>query len=149
MRASILIVYTGGTIGMIQDAESGLLKPFEVENVLEQIPQLRKINADIDAISTISPKDSANMHLADWQEIGQLIFDNYKKYSGFVVLHGTDTMAYTTSALSFMFKNLSKPIIFTGSQLPIGDIRTDALENVLTAIEIALLKKKEVPLFLI
>lgn len=143
MKSSILIVYTGGTIGMVQDTESGLLKPFDVENVLEQIPQLRKIDADIDAVSTKNPKDSANMHPRDWQEIGQLIFDNYNDYSGFVVLHGTDTMAYTTSALSFMFKNLGKPVVFTGSQLPIGHIRTDALENVLTAIEIALLKDGE------
>jgi len=143
MKPSILIVYTGGTIGMVQDVISGLLKPFDVKNVLEQIPKLRNIEATIDAVSTRNPKDSANMHPNDWQEIGQLIFDNYNDYSGFVVLHGTDTMAHTTSALSFMFKNLGKPIIFTGSQLPIGHIRTDALENVLTAIEIALLQDGE------
>jgi len=131
---------------MVQDADTGLLKPFNVESVLEQIPQLQKIEATIDAVSTKNPKDSANMHLCDWQEIGQIIFDNYSSYAGFVVLHGTDTMAYTTSALSFMFEKLSKPIIFTGSQLPIGHIRTDALENVLTAIEIALLKDGESPL---
>lgn len=146
MQASILIVYTGGTIGMVQNSKSGLLKPFDVENIMAQIPQLNSINAKIEAVSTRAPKDSANMRPSDWQEIGQLLFSNYEKYSGFVVLHGTDTMAYTTAALSFMFENLSKPIVFTGSQLPIGHIRTDALENVLTAIEIALLQKNSAPL---
>ena len=146
MQASILIVYTGGTIGMVQNSKSGLLKPFDVENIMAQIPQLNSINAKIEAVSTRAPKDSANMRPSDWQEIGQLLFDNYEKYSGFVVLHGTDTMAYATAALSFMFKNLSKPIIFTGSQLPIGHIRTDALENVITAIEIALLQKNNAAL---
>jgi len=146
MKPSILLVYTGGTIGMIQDAESGFLKPFRLESILEQIPQLKKIDAVINTVGVEKPKDSANMHSVDWQEIGQLIFSNYNNYSGFVVLHGTDTMAYTTSALSFMFKNLNKPIIFTGSQLPIGHVRTDAMENVLTAIEMVLLEKDEHPL---
>jgi len=146
MKSSILLIYTGGTIGMICDEVLGVLKPFEFDNLLQQIPQLQKIRANIDTLSVEKPKDSAEMHPEDWQNLGQLIFDNYEKYSGFVVLHGTDTMAYTTSALSFMFKNLSKPIIFTGSQLPIGDIRTDAIENVLTSIQIALLKKGGLPL---
>ncbi len=146
MQASILIIYTGGTIGMVQNSKSGLLEPFDVGNIMAQIPQLGSVNSKIEAISTRSPKDSANMRPSDWQEIGQLLFDNYEKYSGFVVLHGTDTMAYTTAALSFMFKNLSKPVIFTGSQLPIGHTRTDALENVMTAVEIALLQKNSVPI---
>lgn len=145
MQASILLVYTGGTIGMVQDQKTGLLKPFDVENILAQIPQLKSVKAKVEAVSTKLPKDSANMTPEDWQEIGQLIFDSYSQYSGFVVLHGTDTMAYTTSALSFMFQNLTKPIVFTGSQLPIGELRTDALENVLTAIEIALLTKDNRP----
>ena len=141
----ILLIYTGGTIGMVKDADSGVLHPFNFDNLLVQIPQLKTINAKIDTISTPNPKDSADMHPEDWQLLGQLIFDNYKKYDGFVVLHGTDTMSYTSSALSFMFSNLTKPIIFTGSQLPVGDIRTDALENVLTAIQIALLEEKGKP----
>ena len=122
-----------------------MLHPFNFDNLLTQIPQLKSVNANIDTISTPNPKDSADMHPSDWQFLGQLIFDNYKKYNGFVVLHGTDTMSYTSSALSFMFENLTKPIIFTGSQLPVGDIRTDALENVLTAIQIALLENKGKP----
>lgn len=146
MQASILLVYTGGTIGMVRDKKTNLLKAFDVENVMGQIPQLKSVNAQIDAVSTSNPKDSANMRPEDWQEIGDLIYEVYDAYTGFVVLHGTDTMAYTTSALSFMFQNLAKPIVFTGSQLPIGDIRTDALENVLTAIEIALLQKNNRPL---
>ena len=137
----ILLIYTGGTIGMVKDPSSGMLHPFNFDNLLTQIPQLKSINANIDTISTPNPKDSADMHPSDWQFLGQLIFDNFKNYDGFVVLHGTDTMSYTSSALSFMFENLTKPIIFTGSQLPVGDIRTDALENVLTAIQIALLEK--------
>lgn len=146
MQPSILLVYTGGTIGMVRDQKTNLLKPFDVKNVMDQIPQLKSIDACIEAVSTVVPKDSANMRPKDWQEIALLIYNAYHKYTGFVVLHGTDTMAYTTSVLSFMFRNLAKPIIFTGSQLPIGDVRTDALENVLTAIEIALLKKDNRPL---
>jgi len=131
---------------MVKDADSGMLHPFNFDNLLVQIPQLKTINAKIDTISVPNPKDSADMHPGDWQFLGQLIFDNYKKYDGFVVLHGTDTMSYTSSALSFMFSNLTKPIIFTGSQLPVGDIRTDALENVLTAIQIALLEERGKPM---
>ncbi len=140
MKLSILLIYTGGTIGMVRDKITGVLHPFDFENLLQQIPQLQKIEANIDTISVDNPKDSATMRPGDWQELGQLIFENYNKYAGFVVLHGTDTMAYTTSALSFMFSNLGKPIIFTGSQLPIGDVRTDAMENVLTAMQLALLQ---------
>ena len=135
----ILLIYTGGTIGMVKDAKSGILRPFDFDNLLVQIPQLKSISAQIDTVSIPNPKDSADMHPEDWQFLGQLIFDRYDSYDGFVILHGTDTMSYTASALSFMFKGLTKPIIFTGSQLPVGDIRTDALENVLTAIQIALL----------
>ena len=141
----ILLIYTGGTIGMVKDSDTGVLRPFNFDNLLVQIPQLKTINAQIDTLSIPNPKDSADMHPEDWQFLGQLIFDKYDDYDGFVVLHGTDTMSYTASALSFMFENLTKPIIFTGSQLPVGDIRTDALENVLTAIQIALLTKKGKP----
>ncbi len=146
MEESILLIYTGGTIGMVLNEDLGLLEPFNFDNLLKQIPQLQKFDAHINTISVEVPKDSATMRFKDWVELGQLIFDNYYSYSGFVVLHGTDTMAYTTSALSFMFSNLRKPIIFTGSQLPIGEVRTDAIENVLTSIELALLKEKGRPL---
>ena len=145
MKQHILLIYTGGTIGMVKDADSGVLRPFNFDNLLVQIPQLKTIKAQIDTLSIPNPKDSADMHLEDWQFLGQLIFDKYDNYDGFVVLHGTDTMSYTASALSFMFDNLTKPIIFTGSQLPVGDIRTDALENVLTAIQIALLTENGKP----
>lgn len=142
----ILLIYTGGTIGMVKDIDNGLLRPFNFDNLLEQIPQLKSINAKIDTVSTLVPKDSADMEPKDWQFLGQLIFDKFENYDGFVVLHGTDTMSYTSSALSFMFSNLTKPIIFTGSQLPVGDVRTDALENVLTAIQITLLEKNGKPM---
>lgn len=142
----ILLTYTGGTIGMVKDANSGVLRPFNFNNLLDQIPQLKTINAKIDTLSVENPKDSADMHPEDWQFLGRLIYEKYHNYDGFVVLHGTDTMAYTASALSFMFENLTKPIIFTGSQLPVGDIRTDALENVLTAIQIALLSENGRPM---
>ena len=131
---------------MVKDAVSGSLKPFNFDNLLKQIPQLEAINAEIDTYSIPNPKDSADMHPEDWQFLGNKINDEYNNYDGFIVLHGTDTMAYTASALSFMFQNLSKPIILTGSQLPVGDIRTDALENVLTAIQIALLQNENKPL---
>ena len=145
MKQHILLIYTGGTIGMVKDTDAGVLRPFNFDNLLVQIPQLKTIQAQIDTLSIPNPKDSADMHPEDWQYLGQLIFDKYDNYDGFVVLHGTDTMSYTASALSFMFENLTKPIIFTGSQLPVGDIRTDALENVLTAVQIALLTKNGKP----
>ena len=141
----LLLIYTGGTIGMIEDEQSGILKPFNFDNLLQQIPQLQRINAQIHTLSVENPKDSADMHPADWQTLGKLIHDNYNTFDAFVILHGTDTMAYTATAMSFMFQNLSKPIIFTGSQLPIGNIRTDAVENVLTAIQLALLQKNGKP----
>ncbi|WP_010520619.1 asparaginase [Aquimarina agarivorans] len=145
MQQKILLVYTGGTIGMVKDSSSGVLLPFDLENLLDQIPKLHSINAEIDTISVPNPKDSADMQPSDWQFLGDLIYSKFMQYNGFVVLHGTDTMSYTASALSFMFSNLRKPIIFTGSQLPVGDIRTDALENVLTAIQIALLQENGNP----
>ncbi len=138
---SILIIYTGGTIGMVRDAATGELKSFDFDSLLNEIPEIKKFNINIDSISFDNPIDSSNMQPENWLTIAQLIFDNYNKHDGFVVLHGSDTMAYTSSALSFMLENLSKPVILTGSQLPIGDVRTDAKENLLTAIEIASLKK--------
>ena len=134
---SILIIYTGGTIGMIRDEESGALKTFDFDSLIHEIPEIKKFKSKIEAISFEEPIDSSNMQPEDWMAIAQTIYDNYNQHDGFVVLHGSDTMAYTASALSFMLENLNKPVILTGSQLPIGEIRTDAKENLITAIEIA------------
>ncbi len=137
MSKSILIIYTGGTVGMI-DSGNGTLLPFDIKNLLVSIPELSKFNFPIESISAFEkPLDSSNIGPDEWKMIGKAVADNYEKYSGFVVLHGSDTMAYTASALSFMFDGLSKPVIFTGSQLPIGLLRSDAKENILTSIELA------------
>lgn len=135
--AHILIIYTGGTIGMIKDYKTNVLKAFDFDNLKKNIPELNLINCKIDTISFDEPLDSSNIHPDDWVKIATIIEENYENYEGFVVLHGSDTMSYSASALSFMFENLSKPIIFTGSQLPIGDLRTDAKENLITSIQIA------------
>ena len=133
----ILLIYTGGTIGMTQDFETGVLKPFNFDKLLVQIPELKHLNCTIDSISFKEIIDSSNMNPSYWIEIVEIIEKNYQMFDGFVVLHGSDTMSYTASAISFMFENLSKPVIFTGSQLPIGYLRTDAKENLITSIEIA------------
>ncbi len=133
----ILLIYTGGTIGMQKKPGSDLLVPFDFANIQEQIPELKLIEKEIDAVSFEQPIDSSNMRPRHWKKIAQIIKENYENYAGFVILHGSDTMAYTASALSFMLENLSKPVILTGSQLPIGDLRTDAKENIITSIEIA------------
>lgn len=132
----ILIIYTGGTIGMVQDHE-GQLVPFDFDNIKKNVPELNRLDYDLDVISFNPLIDSSNMSPKDWKRIAELIQSSYDKYDGFVILHGSDTMAYTASALSYMFENLAKPIILTGSQLPIGEIRTDAKENLITALEIA------------
>ena len=134
---SILLIYTGGTIGMHKDAETGSLIPFDFTRILEQIPELKLIDKKIETIAFDKPIDSSNARPYHWKKLAELIEENYDNYDGFVILHGTDTMAYTASALSFMLENLSKPVILTGSQLPIGDLRTDAKENIITSIEIA------------
>ncbi len=137
MRSSILIIYTGGTIGMQTDAETGALVPFDFSGIYEEFPSLRRLNVDID-VRTMAPViDSSNVAPENWVALAELIRDNYARYDGFVVLHGTDTMSYTASALSFLFENLAKPVVFTGSQIPIGVLRTDGRENLITAIEIA------------
>lgn len=137
MRSSILIIYTGGTIGMKTDAETGALVPFDFSGIYEEFPSLKRLNVDID-VRTMSPViDSSNVSPENWVALAELIRDNYARYDGFVVLHGTDTMSYTASALSFLLENLSKPVVFTGSQIPIGVLRTDGRENLITAIEIA------------
>ncbi|HCQ29153.1 MAG TPA: L-asparaginase 1 [Flavobacteriales bacterium] len=137
---SILLIYTGGTIGMIQDEETGLLKPFDFDYLSNEIPELKKLDYQITTICFDTPIDSSDMQPETWGKIAKIIENNYAQNDGFVILHGSDTMAYTASALSFMLERLSKPVILTGSQLPIGIIRTDAKENLLTAIEIAAAK---------
>lgn len=133
----VLIIYTGGTIGMINDPETGALKPFDFESLYSHIPELKQFDYELDTYSVEEPIDSSDMNPKLWGDIAKTIFENYANYTGFVVLHGTDTMAFTTSALSFMLQGLKKPVIFTGSQLPIGKIRTDGKENLITAIELA------------
>jgi L-asparaginase len=145
-RSSVLLIYTGGTIGMIEDPVSGLLKPFDFSNVSSQLPELNRLGVDLSYRTFEKPIDSSDMQPSDWISIATIIADNYSQYDGFVVLHGTDTMAYTASMLSFMLQGLQKPIVFTGSQLPIGIIRTDGKENLITAIEIAGAKKGDVAL---
>ena len=127
---------------MVKDSDSGLLIPFDFEHLIAQIPEIRNFNFKIDNVPFGEPIDSSNMKPENWSTLAQLIRDNYDQYDGFVVLHGSDTMAYTASALSFMLQNLGKPVILTGSQLPIGVIRTDGKENLITAIEIAAAKNE-------
>jgi L-asparaginase len=140
-ETSILIIYTGGTIGMVQHPHSGTLAPFKFDQIKEEIPELNKFNYNIETVTFTPPLDSSNMSPRNWVKIARIIKKNYNRFNGFVVLHGTDTMAYTASALSYMFGNLDKPIIFTGSQLPIGTLRTDGKENLITSVEIAAARK--------
>lgn len=144
-KTSVLLIYTGGTIGMMQDVRTGELKPFNFKALTKQIPELSKFDIELSSISFKKPIDSSNMHPRVWIELATIIKDNYLKYDGFVILHGSDTMSYTASALSFMLENLAKPVILTGSQLPIGIIRTDGKENLITAIEIASAQKNNKP----
>ncbi len=144
-KTHILLIYTGGTIGMVKDYESGALKAFDFDKLSKHIPELEQLDCNIETVSFERPIDSSNMNPDHWVKIATLIEENYEAYDGFVVLHGSDTMSYTASALSFMLENLAKPVIFTGSQLPIGDLRTDAKENLITSIQIAALQKKGKP----
>ncbi len=137
----ILIIYTGGTIGMAREAGSDTLVPMGFRELRSHIPEISKLHCDFDMFAFSPPIDSSNMSPAIWVQLATLIYDKYAAYDGFVILHGSDTMAFTASALSFMLDNLSKPVILTGSQLPIGEIRTDAKENIITAMEIASAKK--------
>ena len=141
-KAKILLIYTGGTIGMMKNFETGALKAFNFSKLLNKIPELKQLDCEIETISFEKPIDSSNMNSIHWIKIAKIIEENYGSFDGFVVLHGSDTMSYSASALSFMLENLSKPVIFTGSQLPIGDLRTDAKENLITAIQIASLQSK-------
>lgn len=134
---SIFLIYTGGTIGMKEDPADGTLKPFDFSGIMEEVPEIRKFAVSVDSYTFTPLIDSSDVEPSLWQSLAELIYENYEKYDGFVILHGTDTMAYSASALSFMLDNLSKPVIFTGSQLPIGRPRTDGKENLISAIEIA------------
>jgi L-asparaginase len=134
-RAAVLVIYTGGTLGMVY--EKGQLVPFDFEQILDRLPEIKRLDFEITFTSLEQIMDSSNMRPDVWVELGQLIRRNYDFYDSFVILHGTDTMAYTASALSFMLQHLQKPVILTGAQLPIGVARTDARENIITALEIA------------
>ena len=142
-RAHILIIYTGGTIGMIQNAETGALESFNFDHLLNHVPELKQLSIDIDTITFDPPIDSSDMEPGMWSRIVMTIEKSYDQYDGYVILHGTDTMSFTASALSFMLEDLMKPVILTGSQLPIGALRTDGKENLITAIEIAAAKKAD------
>ena len=136
-NASVLLIYTGGTIGMKEDPVDQTLRPFDFGSLMQEVPELRKFALRIDAMTFDPLIDSSDIEPSMWRKLAEMIRDNYDSYDGFVVLHGTDTMAYSASALSFMLKNLGKPVVFTGSQLPVGSPRTDGKENLISAVEIA------------
>lgn len=144
-KPNILLIYTGGTIGMVKDFETNSLRAFNFDNLLVRIPEIKQLECNITTYSFEEPIDSSNMNPEYWLQIANVIKDNYINVDGFVVLHGSDTMSYSASALSFMLENLAKPVIFTGSQLPIGDLRTDAKENLITAIQVASLQENNIP----
>ncbi len=141
--SKILLIYTGGTIGMIKDVRTGELKSFDFEHIFDHVPELQRLNISLESISFDKPIDSSEITLCHWTDLVEIIERNYEQYDGFVVLHGSDTMAFTASALSFMLQGLKKPVILTGSQLPIGTIRTDGKENLITAVEIAAAKTEK------
>ncbi|MBR5611084.1 MAG: asparaginase [Bacteroidales bacterium] len=143
MDTSILLIYTGGTIGMKIDPQTQALAPFDFSHILEEVPELMKFGYKLDSYSFDPAIDSSDANIPFWRELARIIEENYDKYDGFVVLHGTDTMSYTASVLSFMLENLGKPVVFTGSQLPIGMLRTDGKENLISSIEIAAARDEE------
>ena len=142
-QTSILLIYTGGTIGMIHNPETGALESFDFDHLLQHVPELKRLNINIDSRTFDPPIDSSDMEPELWSRIVTIIEENYERYDGFVILHGTDTMSFTASALSFMLEDLMKPVVLTGSQLPIGALRTDGKENLITAIEIAASKNAD------
>lgn len=144
-KASVLVIYSGGTIGMVRDT-TGALIALKFNQIMQQLPSLSALNVGITVISFPDPMDSSNVDYQHWIDLGEIIYENYHNYDGFVVLQGTDTMAYSASALSYILENLNKPVIFTGAQLPISAIRSDARPNLITAIEIASKKKGKNPL---
>ncbi|MDP4761538.1 MAG: asparaginase [Crocinitomicaceae bacterium] len=139
----ILLIYTGGTIGMIKNPITGELESFNFKHIHDHVPELNRLNVQIESISFNEPIDSSEMNLEHWRLMSELVDEHYHLFDGFVILHGSDTMAFSASALSFMLQGLKKPIVFTGSQLPIGTIRTDGKENLITAIEIAGMKDSQ------
>ena len=143
MTSKILLIYTGGTIGMNQNPLTGALEPFDFEHLLSRVPELAQFQTEIATYQFNPPIDSSDMSPKLWTELAHIIADHYNEYDGFVILHGTDTMAYTASALSFMLEGLTKPVILTGSQLPIGQLRTDGKENLITSIEIAAARRAD------
>lgn len=145
-KPQILLIYTGGTIGMVKDFNTGALVAFNFDQLVERMPELHLLDCNIDTYSFDKPIDSSDMSPELWVKMADVIKKNYDIFDGFVILHGSDTMSYSASALSFMLQNLSKPVILTGSQLPIGDLRTDAKENLITAIQIATLRENDCPL---
>lgn len=142
-ETSLLIIYTGGTLGMMYDQVKKVLVPFKFENILENIPEIRRLKASLTVLPFQNPIDSSNIYPEIWIELAKKIHQHYSEYDGFIIIHGTDTMAYSASALSYLLENLTKPVIFTGSQLPIGAARTDARENIITSLEIASAKKDD------
>lgn len=142
-KSALLLIYTGGTIGMKQDMKDLTLKPFDFSQILDEVPEIRKFAFKIDTYSFEPPIDSSDVEPSLWQDLARLIKEKYEDYDGFIILHGTDTMSYSASALSFMLDGLTKPVIFTGSQLPIGVPRTDGKENLISAVEIASAKDEE------
>ncbi len=145
-KPNILLIYTGGTIGMMKDYKTNALKAFDFTQLLDKIPELQQLNCHIESISFENPIDSSNMNTKFYVDIVEIIEKNYDSFDGFVILSGSDTMSYISSAISFMLENLQKPVIFTGSQLPIGDLRTDAKENLITSIEVACAQKNGEPI---
>ena len=143
MKRKVLIIYTGGTIGMEKDYETNSLRAFDFNHIFNKIPEMNLLECEVSVHQFSEPLDSSDVGPEEWKEIAQLIEENYNLFDGFLILHGTDTMAYTASALSFMLKNLRKPVILTGSQLPIGDLRTDAKENLLTSLYYASLYQND------
>ncbi|WP_312344746.1 asparaginase [Chryseobacterium binzhouense] len=143
MKRKVLLIYTGGTIGMEKDYETGSLRAFDFGNIFEKMPEMKLMECEVFVHPFAKPLDSSDMGPEEWKIITNYIFKNYDDYDGFLVLHGTDTMSYTASALSFMLKGLKKPVILTGSQLPIGDLRTDAKENLLTSLYYASLYEND------
>ena len=139
MKRKVLLIYTGGTIGMEKNYETGSLVPFDFQHIFNKIPEMNLLECEVSVYSFEKPVDSSDMGPEEWIFLAKYIGDHYDSYDGFIILHGTDTMSYTASALSFMLKGLKKPVILTGSQLPIGDLRTDAKENLLTALYYACL----------
>lgn len=144
-KTKILLIYTGGTIGMVKDYTTGALKAYDFDELIGNLPELDQLDCSLEGVSFETPIDSSNMNPGDWARMASIIEEHYAAHDGFVILHGSDTMSYSASALSFMLEHLAKPVIFTGSQLPIGDLRTDAKENLITSIEIAALRENGRP----